>query len=211
MGFCLLNNVAVAAAAARARGARVAIVDIDVHHGNGTEEIFAADPDVLFISLHQYPFYPGTGAAAFTGTGLGQGATVNIPLPQGCDDRIYRRCFARVVLPVLSRFAPDLILVSAGYDAHRRDPLAGMALTEEGFGDMFARLLEVQPRLAAVLEGGYHLEALGLSVAASMAVLLDGSAQVPTQEGQAGARGLDALGAEVEATLGLLRRLHHVG
>jgi acetoin utilization deacetylase AcuC-like enzyme len=175
MGFCLVNNIAVAAAAARAAGGRVAIVDIDVHHGNGTEEIFLGDPGLLFISTHQYPFYPGTGAAAVTGAGRGALHTVNIPLPQGSGGPEYRLAFSRVVLPALRRYAPDLILVSAGFDTHARDPLAGMSLVEDDYVELTRLLLSVQPRLGFVLEGGYHLEALAQSVVAVLHTLVDPS------------------------------------
>jgi acetoin utilization deacetylase AcuC-like enzyme len=172
MGFCLLNNVAIAAAAARARGARVAIMDFDVHHGNGTDDIFVSDPDVLFISTHQYPFYPGSGEVSSIGEGLARGTKINIPLPQGCGDAAYRLCFEKIVLPALLRFAPDLLLVSAGFDAHQCDPLAGMALSEDGFADLLLMLLSVQPRVAALLEGGYNLGALSRSVVAFVEALL---------------------------------------
>ncbi|MCA9595379.1 MAG: histone deacetylase [Myxococcales bacterium] len=179
MGFCLLNNVAVAAAHARARGAeRVLIVDWDVHHGNGTQEMFYADPNVLFVSLHQFPFYPGTGTADEVGEGEGRGFTVNVPLSAGADDAVYAAAFDRVVLPVAAQFDPDLVLVSAGFDAHERDPLASMALTEQGYEHMAASLAHALPRgaegrLGLVLEGGYDLSALGASLAATVCALDD--------------------------------------
>ena len=140
MGFCLLNNVAVAAAHARTMGAgKVAIVDYDVHHGNGTQHIFEADPHVLYISTHQYPYYPGTGAAGEVGREAGRGFTVNLPLEVGAVDEDYRTAFADVVLPLLRQFEPDLILVSAGFDAHERDPLGGMRLTTPSFAAMMLR------------------------------------------------------------------------
>jgi acetoin utilization deacetylase AcuC-like enzyme len=174
MGFCLLNNVAIAAYAALARGlSRVAIVDWDVHHGNGTQDIFWRDPRVLFLSLHQYPFYPGTGARGEVGEGDGAGYTVNVPLAQGATDAVYARAFEAVVEPVLRRFAPDLLLVSAGFDAHERDPLASMRLTEAGFAFMARRLSAIARetaggRIAFLLEGGYDLEALEGSLAATL-------------------------------------------
>jgi acetoin utilization deacetylase AcuC-like enzyme len=170
MGFCLFNNVAVAAAEARARGARrVAIVDYDVHHGNGTQHTFEADPNVLYVSLHQFPFYPGTGAADETGRGDGAGFTVNLPLEAGATDEDYRIAFSDVVLPVLHQHEPDLIFVSAGFDAHERDPLAGMRLTSAAYGAMTADLRRAAEeccggRLVLVTEGGYDLRALGESL-----------------------------------------------
>src|SRR5262249_7193591 len=131
-GFCLYNNAAIAAAHARARGARrVAVIDYDVHHGNGTQHIFEEDPDVLYVSTHQFPYYPGTGAADETGKGQGAGFTVNLPLEAGAAAEDYRAAFTEVILPVLRQFRPDVMVVSAGFDAHERDPLAGMRLTTE--------------------------------------------------------------------------------
>jgi acetoin utilization deacetylase AcuC-like enzyme len=166
MGFCLYNNVAVAAAHARALDVRrVAIVDYDVHHGNGTEHMFADDPDVLYVSLHQFPFYPGTGDVTEKGTGEGQGFTVNLPLSAGAVDEDYRVAFREVVVPILRQFAPDLLLVSAGFDPHERDPIAGMRLTSGAFHAMTRELCRVADefchgRLAAVVEGGYDARAL---------------------------------------------------
>ena len=167
MGFCFFNNVAVAAAHARTLGARrVAIVDYDVHHGNGTQHIFENDPDVLYISTHQFPYYPGTGAAEEIGYGGGAGRTVNLPLEVGATDGDYREVFDAVVLPVLRQFGPDIVIVSAGFDAHERDPLGGMRVTTPAFAAMTAALREVAEeqcagRLVAVTEGGYDLRALG--------------------------------------------------
>jgi acetoin utilization deacetylase AcuC-like enzyme len=176
MGFCLLNNVAVAAAHARALGhQRVLVLDWDVHHGNGTEAMFYDDPSVLFVSLHQYPNYPGTGAAEDLGRGEGRGHNVNLPLPPGATDAVYAAAFARVVLPVIEQFAPDFALVSCGFDAHARDPLAQMELSADGFGAMTSSLLGVLDArcpLGIVLEGGYDLEALRDSSAAVASVLL---------------------------------------
>ena len=177
MGFCLINNAAVAAEAARRAGAaRVLIVDWDVHHGNGTQEIFAGRDDVLYMSVHQFPFYPGTGAAEEIGVGAGKGATVNCPLPAGQDDADYGAVFHDLFLPVGRAFAPELIIVSAGYDAHARDPLAEMNVTERGFAAMTSALMELAERtcggkLALMLEGGYDLAALAASVRASLEVL----------------------------------------
>ncbi|OFW09368.1 MAG: histone deacetylase, partial [Acidobacteria bacterium RIFCSPLOWO2_02_FULL_67_36] len=137
MGFCLYNNVAVAAAHARTLGARrIAIVDYDVHHGNGTQHIFEADPHVLYMSLHQFPYYPGTGSAAEIGRASGRGFTVNVPIEVGAVDTDYQIVFAEVVIPILRQFEPDLIIVSAGFDAHERDPLGGMRLTTAAFPAM---------------------------------------------------------------------------
>jgi acetoin utilization deacetylase AcuC-like enzyme len=170
MGFCLFNNVAVAAAHARASGAgRVAIVDYDVHHGNGTQEIFDADPRVMYVSLHQYPYYPGTGAATEVGEGIAKGTTVNLPLEAGAGDADYRLAFTGVVVPILRQFRPDLLLVSAGFDAHERDPLGGMRLSVPAFAAMTMELRAVaeeccEGRMVLVVEGGYDLRAFAASI-----------------------------------------------
>jgi acetoin utilization deacetylase AcuC-like enzyme len=177
MGFCLYNNVAIAAAALRADGLqRVAVVDFDVHHGNGTQAAFYADPTVLFISSHQFPFYPGTGAAGETGVDAGQGFTLNIPLPAGTGDEGYTEAYSSTVLPALERFRPEAILVSAGYDAHELDPLGHMRVTTEGYrqlvmflDDVASRLCE--RRLALVTEGGYHAGALQECLEATIRML----------------------------------------
>jgi acetoin utilization deacetylase AcuC-like enzyme len=162
MGFCVYDNVAVAA---RASGCeRVAIVDFDVHHGNGTEAIFRDDDSVLFVSLHQWPFYPGSG-----GPEEQRETTVNIPLAAGCGDAEYLDAFARVVEPAVRRFEPELLLVSAGFDAHERDPIAEMEVTEDGFREMARRCTQLAPRVAAVLEGGYEVETLPALVEAALA------------------------------------------
>ena len=166
MGFCLYNNVAVGAAWARARGLkRVAIVDYDVHHGNGTQWTFYDDPSVLFVSSHQYPFYPGTGAAGETGKEAGVGYTVNFPLEAGATDADYDRVYSAAVIPLLEQFQPELLLVSAGFDAHERDPLGQMRVTTDGFGVLSTRLLRAadelcQGRIVFVSEGGYDTQAL---------------------------------------------------
>ncbi len=185
MGFCLMNNVAVSAAALVGRGWRVAIVDWDVHHGNGTQEIFFDSPDVLYVSLHHSPFYPGTGRAEEVGRGLGVGATVNVPILGGSGGSTYRRAFSRIVVPVLDQFGPDWLLVSAGYDGHVSDPLGGMALVVDDYGAMAAALGEVMKHSNTVfyLEGGYDLGAIRDSVAAT----LDGFASgLPALDPQGG-------------------------
>jgi acetoin utilization deacetylase AcuC-like enzyme len=177
MGFCLYNNIAIAAAALRAEGAaRVAIVDIDVHHGNGTQAAFFADPTVLFVSSHQYPYYPGTGAAEETGTGAGTGFTLNIPMAAGARDSEFESNCASLVIPALDRFRPEAILVSAGFDAHELDPLAGMRMTAAGYRRLIEMLDAAATRLcgrriALVTEGGYHLPALRDCLTAAIDVL----------------------------------------
>ena len=207
MGFCLVNNVAVAAHAALAAGlARVAIVDFDVHHGNGTQDIFWEDDRVLFVSLHEMPLYPGTGAAFEIGVGKGAGFTVNVPLPAGATDAVYRAAFEEVVLPALARFAPELIRVSAGYDAHARDPLASMRLSPAGYRFMCASMARAAEataggRIALVLEGGYDLTAIEESVAASLEGLCSGQAEAPAGE----------VGEEHREAIALARRALEAG
>jgi acetoin utilization deacetylase AcuC-like enzyme len=180
MGFCLFNNIAVAAQHAVKRHGlqRVMIVDWDVHHGNGTQDYFYDRSDVLFFSSHRYPFYPGTGALHETGRGKGAGYTVNVPLPAGVGDEGYSMVFREIVAPLAKRYRPELLLVSAGYDAHLADPLGGMAVSVAGFSEMArtVRLLadeigECGGRVAAILEGGYNIEALAASVVATIAAL----------------------------------------
>ena len=177
MGFCLINNVAVAAAHAVARGAkRVLIVDWDVHHGNGTQEIFWRDPNVLYMSTHQFPFYPGTGDADEIGEGPGEGFTVNVPLSAHGGDAMYRAAFERVIVPVAEEYAPDLVLISAGFDAAARDPLAQMELSAEAYGWMGRALTAVAEksaggRIGLVLEGGYDLVALESGLGRSIAAI----------------------------------------
>lgn len=178
MGFCLLNNVAIAAehALARPEVQRVLVVDWDVHHGNGTQAAFYGRRDVLFASTHQFPFYPGTGALDEDGRDEGQGYTLNVPLPAGCTDGDYRRTFTDLLAPAAERFDPDLVLVSAGFDAHRLDPLGGMALSAEGFADLCGTTKALADslahgRLVLVLEGGYDLQGLAASAHACVEVL----------------------------------------
>jgi acetoin utilization deacetylase AcuC-like enzyme len=174
MGFCLYNNVAVAAAHALAQGLdRVAIVDIDVHHGNGTQAMFYDNAQVLYLSTHQFPFYPGTGAADETGTGAGAGFTVNIPLEMGATDADYDLVYRSVIVPVVQQFSPQLVLVSAGFDAHEHDPLASMRVTTEGYAAIVAQVMAAAGKapVAFVTEGGYDLGALAECLDASFAVI----------------------------------------
>lgn len=176
MGFCLVNNIAVAAQFLRDRGDRVAIVDVDAHHGNGTQDIFYSDPEVLFISLHQYPWYPYTGAPEEVGSGPGRGSNVNIPLPAGSTGQAYRAAFQQIVGPVLTRFKPTWILVSAGFDGHRADPITDLGLTSADYSDSIREILElVEPgRRLLFLEGGYDLAALRDCTAAVLASMAGG-------------------------------------
>jgi len=177
MGFCFFNNIAIAAAHARARGLeRVAIVDFDVHHGNGTQWAFYTDPSVLFISSHQFPYYPGTGSATEVGSGSGTGFTINLPLAAGAIDEDYALVYARVAIPVLRQFKPDLILLSAGYDAYIDDPLGGMRLSSACFGRLTAMVAAVADqhcggRMAGVVEGGYSLQGLAAGLRETIAAL----------------------------------------
>jgi acetoin utilization deacetylase AcuC-like enzyme len=178
MGFCLFNNVAIAARALRADGVeRILILDWDVHHGNGTQHLFEDDRDVLYFSTHQFPFYPGTGDFGEAGRGAGLGATVNVPLPGGCGDAEYVGALRRVLAPVARSFQPQLILVSAGFDAHRDDPLASMEVTQNGFAEMANTVRALAEdvcggRLAFVLEGGYAPSGLREGVGAVLDALL---------------------------------------
>jgi acetoin utilization deacetylase AcuC-like enzyme len=178
MGFCLFNTMAIGAEyLKRAHGAKkIMIMDWDVHHGNGTQAAFYDDPSVLFISTHQFPFYPGSGAVSEIGSGAGEGYTINIPLPAGCSDIEYRQVFQDIVVPAAQRFAPDWILVSAGFDPHRHDPLGEMGVTEAGFAAMGQHLISLAQqfsgaRIAFLLEGGYDLAGLRNSVAAVLEVM----------------------------------------
>lgn len=186
MGFCLFNNIAVGAQWALDQGLvrRVAIIDFDVHHGNGTQTIFYHRPDVLYVSLHQYPLYPGTGYYTELGEGKGKGKTLNFPIPAGRGNRFYLALISHMVIPVLSHYKPDLILVSAGYDAHRNDPLAGMNLDEQGYAQMTLQLNSIareicDGRILYILEGGYNLEALAASVEATIVASLKPEAPEP--------------------------------
>jgi len=184
MGFCLFNNVAVGAARALAAGlTRVAVVDFDVHHGNGTQDIFYDDPRMLYVSSHAYPFYPGTGGLDEVGEGKGEGFTVNLPLPATMGDGEYARIYRELVEPVVRAFDPELVLVSAGFDPHRDDPLAGMAVTERGFAAVAQSCLagasgSAKGRAVFVLEGGYDLDGIAASAGQVMKVLLGDTVEI---------------------------------
>jgi acetoin utilization deacetylase AcuC-like enzyme len=175
MGFCLLNNVAITARMLADRGERVLIVDYDAHHGNGTQDIFYDDPDVVYVSFHEYPLYPGTGPLDDMGRGDGLGATLNFPLPAGATGDVYRMAIDHVLAPMVEDFAPTWLLTSAGYDGHRRDPLTGLGLTAGDFADFTGALGQlVEPGHQVVfLEGGYDLEGLAASAGATVAALCD--------------------------------------
>ncbi len=178
MGFCLFNNVAILARYLQKHHGleKILILDWDVHHGNGTQHAFEEDPSVLYASLHQYPFYPGTGAASETGIGRGRGATLNCPMPARSGDAEYEQAFLRKILPTVETFKPQIVLISAGFDAHREDPLAGVCLSTEFFGWMTERMKEAAHqfsggRLISLLEGGYHLDYLPRCIEAHLKAL----------------------------------------
>ena len=173
MGFCLVNNVAVAAAALADRGERVLIVDWDAHHGNGTQDVFYDDPRVVFVSMHQWPLYPGTGRLEEQGVGPALGATVNLPFPPGTTGDAYRAAIDELVVPLAEEWTPTWVLVSAGFDSHRADPLTHLGLTAGDFADLTDRITTLVPagRRIAFLEGGYDLEALASSAGACVAGL----------------------------------------
>lgn len=179
LGFCLFNNIAILARYLQVEHGleKIAIVDWDVHHGNGTQHTFEADPTVMYVSTHQYPYYPGTGSLSEQGEGRGKGSIVNCPMPAGADDRNYELAFIQKVIPALDKFAPDAILISAGFDAHKSDPLAEISLSTEFFSWMTMRLLEIADKHAAgrvisLLEGGYNLDTLGPCISAHLETLM---------------------------------------
>jgi acetoin utilization deacetylase AcuC-like enzyme len=205
MGFCLLNNIAVAAAALVAAGERVLIVDWDVHHGNGTQALFWDEPAVLYVSLHQWPCYPGTGRAAEVGGPGARGSTLNVPLPPGATGDVVRRALERLVDPAVEQFGPSWVLVSAGFDAHRDDPMADLALSAGDFGRLALDVAAYAPgpgRTVLFLEGGYDLGALRSSVAATLGALAGSSpaTEAPTTGGP-GADQVDRAAAERHAEL----------
>jgi acetoin utilization deacetylase AcuC-like enzyme len=213
MGFCLFNNIAVAAnyALARYKLERILIIDFDVHHGNGTQQAFYDNPRVMYISTHEYPFYPGTGDINETGSGNAQGTTVNIALPAGCGDAEYLEVFEQIIVPATRRFNPQLILVSAGYDGHWADPLAMMNVSVGGFAEMM-RIIKgladelCRGRLVLTLEGGYHLEALAASVKATFDVLLGNATEDPL--------GMPPRRFEppnIEGLIGEIKKIHKLG
>ena len=175
MGFCLISNVAIAAASLAAAGERVLIVDYDAHHGNGTQAVFYDDPRVLFVSLHQWPLYPGTGRHTDTGSGAGEGFTLNVPVPPGATGDVYLHALDTVVAPRVEAFAPTWLVISAGFDAHRFDPITELGLTSGDYATITRRVLEWAPpgRRLVMLEGGYDLEALAWCSARVVGALAD--------------------------------------
>jgi len=211
MGFCFFNNVAVAAAYLRTKGiGRIAIIDWDLHHGNGTQHLFEADPAVLYVSTHQFPYYPGTGAVHEVGCGAGAGRTLNLPFPAGFGDAEYVQAFRDVVLPVCRQFAPEFVLVSAGFDCDHRDPLGGMEVTPAGFAAMALACTELAAetaggRIAAVLEGGYDLRALAEGVDTVVAAMRGATRSPPPATGEA--RRVESVLARVRAAQAAYWRL----
>jgi acetoin utilization deacetylase AcuC-like enzyme len=181
MGFCLFNNVAVAAAQLRSEGERVAVIDYDAHHGNGTQDLFWDDPDVFYVSMHEWPQYPGTGGIHEVGVGDGTGTTLNLPFPSFTTGDVYRRAVDEVVLPALTEFKPTWLLISAGFDAHRADPITDLGLSAGDYADLTMALLPlVEPgRRLLFLEGGYDLDALVHCTGSVLSALVDGGSYRP--------------------------------
>ena len=199
MGFCLLNNVAVTAALLAGQGERVLIVDWDAHHGNGTQDVFFSDGRVAYVSMHQWPLYPGTGAAGETGAGDGAGLTLNLPFPPRTAGDVYRAAIDRALAPLAERFAPTWVLLSAGFDSHRADPLASLGLSAGDYVDLTRRVVELVPpgRRIVFLEGGYDLDALGASTAACVAALA--GVELRPEPVTTGDRGMDVVDAAAVA------------
>jgi acetoin utilization deacetylase AcuC-like enzyme len=212
MGFCLFANAAIAARWAQDHHGvdRVLVVDFDVHHGNGTQDVFYEDPTVMFFSTHQYPYYPGTGAADEVGVELGHGATINVPFPSYVGDEGYLRAFRRLLVPAARHFRPQVVFLSAGYDAHWMDPLAGMQLSIEGYAALVQELLALADelcngKLISILEGGYHLDVLAHSVLTTLRLLSDSPQPISDPFGKSpqGER-------DVTALIDRLRNLHGI-
>lgn len=199
MGFCFLNNVAVAASALVDRGERVLVLDYDAHHGNGTQDIFYEDPRVLFVSLHQMPLYPGSGALGEQGRGEGLGTTLNIPMPPGATGDHYRAAWAEVIAPAADRFAPTWLLISAGFDGHRADPITQLGLSSADLADLTLDALELVPagRRMVFLEGGYDLDAIRDSTHAVLGALM--GERVRVEAPTAGGPGAEAVAAATAA------------
>ncbi len=209
MGFCLFNNAAIAARAVQREAGveRVLLLDWDVHHGNGTQHTFESDPSVLYVSTHQYPFYPGTGAAREIGTGRGEGATLNVPMPAGCGDAEYIGVFERILAPAARAFRPDYWIISCGFDAHEDDPLAAMRVTQSGYAALTAIVRTLADELSGgrmlfVLEGGYSLRGLREGVQALVAGLLADAPAWPTGPDLAPGSVLEGLVARAAAVHG---------